>query len=153
MNSTWELRKVCTSNTEALGGLCDPRGSIGFVVFGPDCGEKFNIAVAIRDAIGGAKINPSHLLIRDLFEGHNNIIVIMDGESSCSHKRRHELFVSLKNAKAKILVGVYVNWQDTPKHTLAPREQFVRQLKRLHRNPPTADGIDRLIVVTPEEQE
>ena len=152
LNSTWEFRKVCTSSPDIMDRLAKLQEPVGVVIFGPQCGEMVNIAFMIRDALANTRIGPNfESLETDLRLGFN-VIVIMDGESSCSHKCRHEMFTKLKAAGARTLVGVYVKWATTVHEgSTEQREQFARQVKKLRRNPPTADGIDYLLIVTPEE--
>ena len=153
MDSVWEFKKICRSELDVTSGLENLPRPVGIVIFGPGSYKKFVFAVKIKDAIENCTINPHELIINTLFETGRSVIKIMDSESSCSHKCRHEVFTGLKTAGAKTLVGVYVKYPDNMDgYRAEKREQLERQFRRLRHNPPTPEGIDYLITITPVDK-
>lgn len=152
MESVWEFKRICRSDLELTDALtCLPK-PVGVVVFGPGKNNKFIYAFKICSIIENCTIEPHDQLVETMFEIGRSVVRIMDGESSCSHKRRHEMFTNLKLAGAKTLIGVYVKCPDNMDgYGEKQREELNRQFQRLRRNPPTAEGIDYLIVITPVE--
>ncbi len=127
---------------------------IGIVVFGPHTFTKCAAYSLIFMELPGTVKDPKRSAFRTVFQNNGNILILMDEDDSCSPVLRKTLFTALKNAGAESLVGVYAKpsldaastdtWLSSPESL----QRFSNQVRRMEENPPTLEGLERLIIVT-----
>lgn len=144
---SWEIRKVSTpEDIYARIEKEDPH-PVGVVLFGADWRNKKDI---VQDFSTRMPCCHSAIGSEMLFRNGLNCLVEMSGDDSGDHNRRHWEVTTLRNAGAKTVIGVYVKDRPIVRHAdsfLPPVTRFNEQVARLLKEPPTAEGLDYLIVI------
>lgn len=147
---SWEIRKASTP--ENVYTKIEKEGSlpVGIVLFGADCGRKKDIvrdfSARIKNLPCCRSANGSEMLFRNGF----NCLVEMSGNDSGDHNRRHWEVTTLRNAGAKTVIGIYVKMRPIVRYAESANRMLPKlneQIARLSKEPPTAEGLDYLIVI------
>lgn len=150
-NIKWEIDRVSTPDRIFQKINAEMVHPIGILIFGADCDFKNQVTdeftANIDHNVLGFSYGTSILKCKFLLKSEMNLIIVLDSDDSCCHLVRHSLVKTLKDLGAKTMVGVFVD----PCGSLhEPKAEAARQT--LNETPPTADGLDYLIVVKEEER-
>lgn len=156
----WEINKVSTPehifdkiNTE----MPQP---VGIMLFGADCEFKNQVVEKLQHELREIKVflgTPSTYELAELIPSSSISLFVLSSMASSDHELRHEAVNVMRRIGAKNIVGIYVKVkapQPLPGRGFMGRRdlQLMKTaVRELEKNPPTADGLDYLIVV--EEQE
>ena len=154
---SWEVRKKTENGEYILNKIREnAEAYIGFLVFGPDFPSKDEIVREIRKNIprliklnGVTDREAEHT--KDLLVTTTDkagVILVMPGEDSIDHEKRHEAVDWLRSFDLETIVGVYAkrikyNENEEPETML----KVNRQMTEMIEDPPTIDGLDYLIIV------
>lgn len=161
MNKRWEIRKVSTPEHIFDKIKEEVARPVGIIVFGVDCDFKNEVVDAMVEELRGfAHYHSKYPGIDTLIWEFNDraaVVVVLNSESSMTHRLRHELVQTMRNAGAKTIIGIYA--KATAPQPLPSRGYLKSQLARrkntaevLAKDPPTADGLDYFIVVEEEKE-
>ena len=79
---------------------------------------------------------------------NDGYMVIMSGEDSIDHKKRHDVVKIMREIVGlKTIIGVYVKEVCYTNYDVETALKNTMQLAELAENPPTPDGLDWLIIV------
>lgn len=150
-NIKWEIDRVSTPDRIFQKINAEMVHPIGILIFGADCDFKNQVTdeftANIDHNVFGFSYETSILKCKFLLKSEMNLIIVLNSDDSCCHLVRHSLVKSLQNFGAKTVVGVFVD-PCGPLHE--SKAEAARQT--LNETPPTADGLDYLIVVKEEER-
>lgn len=128
---------------------------VGIVIFGADCDLKDEVLdVIMRELQGLARYYtsvPDTATLVGAVRRHSVVVVAMNAEESAMHGLRHELVKVMRNAGAVSVVGIYARASRVPVRPLMSELDKMKlnaQIVAIERSNPTADGLDRMIVVT-----
>ena len=79
-------------------------------------------------------------------------VLVLNGDESCDHKKRHESVMYLKKMGMDKVVGIYAKVNPPDSDPREDEEAWKRQARELLNNPPTPDGLAFLITVSVEEE-
>lgn len=145
----WDISIISTFK-EVFAEINKIAEPVGIILFGADSEFKKQVCSKFSSNIKGiAEIeytepglvaSANHLIP---LEGWN-ILVNLSGDQSIDHAKRHEAVTELKKVGVKILIGVYVKQRLAPPQT----RRFNQQVANLLERPPTADGLNHLIIIS-----
>ncbi len=167
MDKKWEINRVSTPERifdKINNEMAQP---VGIVLFGADCELKDDVFKECVERIPNlatpGRDGSSHSVLFEMTEkgyfGGRNVLIVMSDESSSNHEQRHRIAMSLRGYGLKSVVGIYAKVVDLKSdsyymksETRARREEVRRCVAELKTNPPTADGLDYLLVVSEEKE-
>lgn len=163
MSKKWEINRVSTPERifEKINNeMAQP---VGIVLFGADCELKDDVFEECREQIHNlatpGRDGSSHSVVFEMTErgffGGRNVLLVMSGESSGDHERRHQMITGLKSKGMKSMVGIYAKASRVPIRPLMFRlekVEFNKQIATIEQNSPTTDGLDYLLVVSEEKE-
>lgn len=79
--------------------------------------------------------------LREILEESSVVCVSFESQEACDHARRHEIVTMLYRAGAQKVYGVYLRVTDSP------FEDVRSAAGALESNPPTAEGLNGLIIL------
>lgn len=147
----WEIDRVSTPDRIFQKINAEMVHPIGILIFGADCDFKNQVTdeftANIDHNVLGFSYETSVSKCEFLLKSEMNLIMVLDSDDSCCHLVRHSLAKSLQDRGAKAVIGVFAD----PCGSLhEPRAEAARQT--LTETPPTADGLNYLIVVKEKER-
>ena len=172
MDVRWEINRVSTPERILQKINEEMPQPVGIVLFGADNDLKDRIYRSYADRL----VKPLslghfgyHNLLPDWSQekvyldlepvkcnGDCRILVMMAGDASVDHARRHQVVTVLRELGMKTVVGIYAQQRRlTLRAFLSDFKEAVRitkQLKILRRNPPTPDGLDYLLIARVERR-
>ncbi len=134
---------------------------VAIVLFGADCDTKDEAYMNCVEQIpnlatgyGGKGSLSLRAAKHPLSEGRS-VLTVMSGGSSLDHSERHEVVQALRSLGARTVVGMYAkcNLPESSFDGATPTvidSPLKKQVQSLLDSPPTADGLDYLIVVEEE---
>jgi len=162
MSKKWEISRVSTSERIFDKIKMEMAQPVSIVLFGADCEFKSSVLRELQDGMHDVKVfhgAPStHEMVELIHCSPVSVFVLSSMESS-DHQLRHECVKIMRTVGAKTVVGIYAKVKGLPSLSargfMAKSEsELIRDtVRRLKRNPPTADGLDYLLVVSEENEE
>lgn len=160
---SWEISTESTFE-QIVKRIMELPQPVAIILFGADGDFKTEIFAKFVKAIPrldyGYEIRSSDPTINDTlvktkttFDNDRNVIVLIDGESSCNHRERHQAITTLRKYRAKSVVGIYVRTKPKPIRPLLSSIETLHSNNHsnlLRQKPPTAEGLDFLITVSEE---
>ncbi len=161
MNQKWEINRVSTSERifdKINNEMAQP---VGIVLFGADCELKDDVLMncqrEISNLVGYGDVVSASIICR-LGSGQS-VMVAMNGDLSSDREQRHRVVTALRDFGAKSVVGIYTKVDDPRDdkyyrtlETRAKRREVEQCIEMLRQSPPTADGLDYLLVVSKEKE-
>lgn len=155
MDSKWEEIRVSMPEQIFDAIKAEMAWPIGIMVFGADCDLKSEVLdVIMRELQSLARYYtsvPDTATLVGAVRRHSAVVVVMNAEESAMHGLRHELVKVMRNAGAVSVVGIYVKADKVsvrPLMSNPEKAELNKQVTAIERSNPTADGLDRMIVVT-----
>lgn len=160
MSQKWEINRVSTPERIFQKINEEMVQPVGIVLFGADCELKDEVCrkctkrIPNLATVHDGKDDMSLLAVEQLLSEGRSVLVVMCGNSSGNHSERHRTVMALRGLGAKSVVGFYAKHDPIkPSPYVTPTvidSPFKRQVEALTADPPTADGLDYLIVVEEE---
>lgn len=135
---------------------------VSIILFGADCEFKNKVLRRLEQGCSEAKIfygAPSTHEIIELIRGFPISIFVLSSMESSDHELRHECVKVMHNIGAKVVIGVHAKAkppQPFSGHgfTGRPDLQLMKTtIKKLEQNPPTVDGLNRLLTINERWEE
>lgn len=157
MDKKWEINRVSTPERifdKINNEMAQP---VGIILFGADCELKDDVLMECQRRVLNLAPGYGDVVSASIFcqlDAGRNIMIVMDGNMSGDHKQRHRIVTALRDHGAKTIVGIFAKYQPIwlgDKRT-AEEDSTNEQAWALINRPPTADGLDYLLVVSEEKE-
>ena len=147
----WDISIISTFK-EIFAEINSIKEPVGIILFGADSEFKREVLKKFSKNLSSFAETTSPELLNGLYlVAGKSVLTTLSGDCSANHCDRHRTVEALKKIGAKKIIGIYVkqkpiklNLQPMPEHVA----KFNRQVKMLLKNPPTAKGLNALIIVS-----
>ena len=153
----WDVSIISTFK-EVIAGINWLDAPAGILLFGADSDFKDQVHEKfLNNIIGIVEIDVSDLPQADSIGTASapngwNTLVVLTGDDSTDHAKRHHTVEALKRMGAKALIGVYVKQKPIYRESVirpsGKCRKFNNQVVALLRTPPTLDGLNQLITIS-----
>lgn len=137
-----ETKKISTVGEEIAEILQNFPAPIGIIIFGADGEFNNEVIKAVSKSLGHINFClfsggvPCVFYLQRDFKNAYVVVVAMTPEESVLHTMRHNLVNTMREAGAESVIGIY-----------AQTKKSRPLVELMEANPPTADGLERLIAI------
>lgn len=147
----WDISIISTFK-EIFAEINSIKEPVGIILFGADSEFKREVLKKFSKNLSSFAEATSPELLNGLYlVAGKSVLTTLSGDCSANHCDRHRAVETLKKIGAKKIIGIYVkqkliklNPQPMPEHVA----RFNWQVEMLLKNPPTAKGLNALIIVS-----
>ncbi len=154
IKSTWEIRRVSTPERIFQKITTEIPQPIGILVVGTDSSLKEEISQPLGALTAAVRLHVSLAptyhddTYRTAFANNRNVLTLMTAATSADHSERHRQVKAMYDAGARSVIAVYVEGKFAYSH-----EDSYRIHRAVTSDPPTAEGVDYLIIIREDEDE